>query len=237
MENIVVTSQELMSVSIWVIGILGSLIVLIAGWLGFFVKKSWVAMACSVEGINKTLHGDHKTAGLMQIFKEMQTDITEIKADITEVRKETELNGGERLKDLSKSAAIDSIMLRGQLHRSMDLDTTKAYFEANAKGECTWVSSTYLRWLGATMDEVKENGWIGFIDQEKRDDVREEWAYAVIKKMSIQSEFIMRNSQRTKRFGVMSSAKAIKDNSGRLVGFIGEMELVGDFYTETTQEA
>lgn len=59
-----------------------------------------------------------------------------------------------------------------------DINIEHAEFEADEKGELTYVNLTFARWLGVGREELLRSAWLNHVHPEDRANVRADWASA-----------------------------------------------------------
>ena len=119
----------------------------------------------------------------------------------------------EQLQDQgSNIAAINGKvdLLGSTLSAQNNANPRLATFDTNAKGECTAVNRTYLKWVGMQREDVLGFGWINAIHPDDREHVREEWLAAVREERRFTARYRMLDSSGN-AFDVEGTAERIPD--------------------------
>lgn len=126
-------------------------------------------------------------------------------------------NGGGTLRD-----KIDRMEYMLNLHnskqRALLQDVEEGVIETNAEGKIIWANRTYLRKLDITLQDLKGDGWITYIDPSERQGLIENWALAVDKGIDVESETTLNVSGR--KIPVHSKSHALRDYQGKLIGHL-----------------
>lgn len=92
-------------------------------------------------------------------------------SEVPGLKESVELGRGE-VQVLGQRIALIDLMVRAR----GDINIETAEFECNELGEYTYVNQTYARWLGVGKEELMRHGWVNFVLQVEREEVRREWA-------------------------------------------------------------
>lgn len=126
-------------------------------------------------------------------------------------------NGGGTLRD-----KIDRMEFMLALHnskqRALLQDVEEGVIETNAEGKIIWANRTYLRKLDITLQDLKGDGWLTYVDPSERQTMIDNWSLAVDKAIDMESETVLNVSG--KKVPVHSKAHALKDYQGKLIGHL-----------------
>lgn len=102
-----------------------------------------------------------------------------------------------------------------------------AIFEADPAGHVTWVNKAYTRMMGVSSGEVLGMNFRNIIDPMHREAVMDNWLDRVETK-SDYDEFVPILNGRGERFMVHALAYMIRDNDGKSLGYLGEVQPAPD---------
>ncbi len=80
----------------------------------------------------------------------------------------------------------------------LDHYVDKAMFMSDLKGECIWVNKPYLKLLQVDTQEVLGNNWQGFIHNDDREKVLDEWESSVANKRNFEMVYNYRDKEDNK---------------------------------------
>lgn len=136
-------------------------------WLGPLLKDK---VTPYLEGLLALAMLPHALEDVSKIGG-MQTQLNNI---LREVRP----NGGSSLRDAVNGIASQVAILSGTMRARVDNDPDTGFFESSNEGFNIWVSKTYCRWLECTESELLGMGFLTFVVEDEREEVREEWKAA-----------------------------------------------------------
>lgn len=146
-------------------------------------------------------------AALMQLPQVVRTvgHLNALDQGLTSILYELKPNGGgslrdtiERISDRTIALQREHALLVEEVRAHMDRDDACAVFVADAQGQQTWASRSYLRWVNRSREEVLGRGWINTVYPDDRERVRDEWASAIAE----QREFVLRYRMQDSRGGM-----------------------------------
>jgi PAS domain S-box-containing protein len=147
-------------------------------------------------------------------------------ASIEEIAQELRTNGGSTLKDaINRIEKTQAFTLTRQ--RALLDSHGLAIFETDEEGDCTHANQFYLDAVGRGMPEVAGKGWISCIAPEDRERVATEWYRAVSDNRMFNGKYSFVASDGTTFMSVVS-AHPVKNNSNKIIGYVGMMIPVGD---------
>lgn len=131
-------------------------------------KRPYLKIMGAVERMGDTADAVLGSAGSPGLVARSEEQM----ALLEQLRNEVLPNHGSSMNDRI------SLML-GETRSRLDSDHHTAYISANRYGEVVWVSRAFLKWFGAKPEDAHGLRWFGLVHPEDRDDVAEEWMYAV----------------------------------------------------------
>lgn len=121
-------------------------------------------------------------------------------------------------------------VVRGELRALLDADIRTARWSADRAGMLTWASKAYLRWSGATPDQLRDHGWLSRIHPTDREYVREEWISAIAEKRGSSFAFRLSDSHH-QWMRVHGEATPILNSAGNVTGWLGTLNVVDEGIT------
>lgn len=146
-------------------------------------------------------------------------EVREQFAKLDIIYKELLPNSGSSLKDAVNQIrnTVHTIEKRQRAWLSYE---DQGIYETDENGLCIWTNRAYLKMLNATFDEVQGNGWKNFIHPKNREFVFSEWDAAVEDKRDFKTNIKYLSATNDEVCGTCE-AFAIKDNNGKLTGYVG----------------
>lgn len=181
-------------------GILGSLVVILK-----YVRGP---VRCFWENIK-----------FMYNARAIQGDITE---KLDSIMLQLVPNGGSSIKD-SLDRIEDKQHFFGSFIKTQLNTHSKALFEADAVGNCTWVNRPHSRMTGFRVDEVMGDGWINVIAPECRERFGAKWEAAVAVGREFDEDVWYIKTDRITRYLVNVHAYTISNRDDTVAGYIGEV--------------
>ena len=93
-----------------------------------------------------------------------------------------------------------------------------AYFEANSKGEYTFVSKKWMEVTDFTFEQAVGSGWLSIVDKDMRREMKEEWLSCIDQKREFHFNTILNNETYQP---VSIVAWPIKNMDGSIEKFFG----------------
>lgn len=166
----------------------------------------WIKLARKLDGDSKVV----------------RSDIEEIKKALKNIQYQLNPNGGSSLAD--KVARIEKHMIiREHAENALLLDSPKGIFRCDTEGSNEWVNRTYARWLGCGTNELLGLKWKRFIDTEELERYNKIWQAAFHDASEFDAVVAFRDTQGHK-VNLKVSTTAIPDESGRIIGYIGQID-------------
>lgn len=213
--------------------------------------EAQITLAVSILGLLSTLFSKNVRkiifAPFVFLYKSFSNKALESKLD--DIIYELTTNGGGSLKDAVKrlESAVDASQtaiaavkedvegLKLQLETKqgaliakftamLDQPSTPPMFEANAAGECIWVSSSYIAMIGRPLSELLGWGWVGSIHPDDAAEVRNKWELCVEEKRVFEHAYRFKDIN-GKTIKVRTRATPIMLNS-EVTGWMGMITLM-----------
>lgn len=153
----------------------------------------------------------------------LRETVNQHSASLEFIRKELTHNGGGSVKDMARDAAVNSSRTLTLIRARDDMDSNTAYFVADAEGEYSWVSETFLNWTKYQQVDLHGFGWMNAVYPEDRGKVREEWDNAIADDRDFMMEYRMWTKQR-EPFWVRAMAKKMPGHTGAVTGWYGSVQ-------------
>lgn len=135
-------------------------------------------------------------------------------------------NGGSTLRD-----AINRIEQKVTIQEQKTMAIIKSLplgtWISDEKGKCLEVNKSLCKITGRTESELKGDNWSNWIHNEEKEDVFEEWQRCIQNDINFDMayRYVLPNGKIQKVHG---SAIQLRDQSGKLVGFLGTLSALGD---------
>lgn len=150
----------------------------------------------------------------------------ELYSKINVIASEFRPNGGSSLRD-----AINRIEQKVTIQEQKVLAFVKSSpmgtWLSDENGKCSDVNKSICRIFGRTESEIKGDNWINWIHPTIKDDVVEEWIRCVNSDMNFDMEYSIILPNKKIQL-VHAVAYQIKDMNGKLLGFLGTLNVIGD---------
>lgn len=177
-------------------------------------KRPYTKIMRTAERLSDTADavlGRNGQKGLVQITKEQSVVLEQLKGEVLP-------NHGSSMNDRI------SLML-GETRSRLDSEHHTAYFSANRHGEWMWASRALLKWFGAKPEDTAGFRWLGLIHPEDRDDVAEEWTYAVKAGRQTRMENLRIQTGAGGWLNVYFDAQPIYGGTDAVIGYHGWMRV------------
>ncbi len=135
-------------------------------------------------------------------------------------------NGGSTLRD-----AINRIEEKVTVQEQKTLALIKSLplgtWVSDSRGKCIDLNRSLCKIIGRTEAEIKGDNWSNWLHPSMKEEVVEEWNRCVTSDMNFDMEysFILPDKKVQAVHGV---AYQIRDASGKLIGFLGTLNTIGD---------
>lgn len=97
-------------------------------------------------------------------------------------------------------------------------------FEANAKGECTFVTKPYCDFVGKDKEDILNNGWVNAVYEDDRQMIWTEWTSSIQQKRDFFHKFrIIDKSGNI--VNVYGKANIVHGPMNEIIGYIGVIEI------------
>lgn len=150
----------------------------------------------------------------------------ELYKKINVIAEEFRPNGGSTLRD-----AINRIEEKVTVNEQKTLAIIKSMplgtWISDAKGKCVDLNRSLCKITGRTESEMKGDNWSNWIHTSEKEDVFEEWTRCIQNDLNFDMEYryVLPNGKIQKVHGV---AYQLKDQSGKLMGFLGTLSPLGE---------
>lgn len=102
-----------------------------------------------------------------------------------------------------------------------------ATFEADASGQYIWVSRRWTELTGITLGDAKGRTWEEAVYSLDRQRVTDEWSRAVAEHESFgPTSFRLQHKRTGDVTWVMAEASPVRDSDGKLVGYVGSIDMM-----------
>lgn len=165
--------------------------------------------------------------GYMFLLYKKLKPYTTITDDISQIRAELTSNSGKSLKDLVKKIETEvksntdltkTIMCR---QRWILDNRNEPIFEADEKGNFTWVNEALIKLTKRSCIDLLENKWKNIIAEDERDSVFKHWDNAIKEKRNFE-ETIVITDKKGRVFSAMCVATIQED--GKYIGSLTNIE-------------
>jgi len=106
--------------------------------------------------------------------------------------------------------------------------TSRAVYETTATGECTWASPGLCALFGLHSDQMTGSGWMQNIAEEDVERVRMTWHRAINEDLPYVCSYTVVRMEEGKRYKCHTTATAVRDSSGKAIGYIGTVDHQGE---------
>lgn len=150
----------------------------------------------------------------------------ELYKKINLISEEFRPNGGSTLRD-----AINRIEEKVTVNEQKTLAIIKSMplgtWISDAKGKCVDLNRSLCKITGRTESEMKGDNWSNWIHPSEKEDVFEEWTRCIQNDLNFDMEYryVLPSGKTQKVHGV---AYQLKDQSGKLMGFLGTLSPLGE---------
>lgn len=145
------------------------------------------------------------------------TEFLDLIPELKRVTAEFKPNGGNSLRDVMNRME-NSLNHTEQKIRIISSSLGMAYFEANSKGEYTFVSKKWMEVTDFTFEQAVGSGWLSIVDKDMRREMKEEWLSCIDQKREFHFNTILNNETYQP---VSIVAWPIKNMDGSIEKFFG----------------
>jgi PAS domain-containing protein len=181
----------------------------------------WQEVLAAITGLLVFAIGGFKV--LKSIFASIScanksvTEFLDLIPELKRVTSEFKPNGGNSLRDVMNRME-NSLNHTEQKIRIISSSLGIAYFEANSKGEYTFVSKKWMDITDFTFEQAVGSGWLSIVDKDMRKEMKEEWLSCIDQKR----EFHFNTALNTEGYKAVSIvAWPIKNMDGSIEKFFG----------------
>lgn len=133
-------------------------------------------------------------------------------------------NGGQSLNDI-----IRKMDRRGALQEARNKIQANhlayATFEADSRGEWTYVSRPLIRWTGTTREDFLDSGWLSCLTMDDRESIWEEWRDCMKEQRNFERHCCFRvNDARFIRVLMRAWPVYASDNSDECINWLGTIQ-------------
>lgn len=107
-------------------------------------------------------------------------------------------------------------------------------FETDKEGNFVWANDAYIELCGRNLDEITRSGWLTHIDQEEREEVRQEWTRSIAQLRDFDMEYTIVNHKVSRRHYVRGRASVLRGLDQKVMGYLGTAELLRPSTRDTT---
>lgn len=145
--------------------------------------------------------------------------------DVGSIKSALGPNGGRSLYDKVEVAGRSARMSEARLSTMLDVVVDRPLFQADAKGEYTWVNAAFEKAFETSCDDVNGRGWINLVVPEDRDRVVREWRHAIIdcRMFSTMARFRTGRQQRL-LIGLWTAQPICDDSTGEVIAWMGAID-------------
>lgn len=153
-------------------------------------------------------------------------------SDVANIKAAVGPNGGRSLYDRVEVAGRAARLSEARMSTMLDVVVDRPLFQADDKGEYTWVNSAFEKAFETSCDDVRGRGWINLVVPEDRDRVVREWRHAIIDRRDFSTMARFRTSRSHRLvIGSWSAQPICDDNTEEVIAWLGAID------TQATQEA
>lgn len=105
---------------------------------------------------------------------------------------------------------------------------------ANPEGNSIYFNPQFLEYVGITLEQLQEKGWLDFIHPEDRQQAEREWEKAYQSGVAYASEFRIQGGQENEYRWFLSRAVPLRDSDGKIVRWYG---ILTDVHQQKEQAA
>jgi PAS domain-containing protein len=145
------------------------------------------------------------------------TEFLDLIPELKKVTAEFRPNGGNSLRDVMNRME-NSLNHTEQKIRIISSCLGMAYFEANSKGEYTFVSKKWMDVTDFTFEQAVGSGWLSIVDKDMRKEMKEEWLSCIDQKREFHFNTTL-NTEDCKPVSIV--AWPIKNMDGSIEKFFG----------------
>jgi PAS domain S-box-containing protein len=146
-----------------------------------------------------------------------------IESKLDKIIYELTINGGNSTKDVIKSVRDAVVRVESRQQALLDtIDGHEGLFECNLSGEWIWVNKKLCYLLGVTKEDLLGYGFINYIKQEYRENVREEYLACIEENREFLLEFPVIRAGANELMITMKTNKMV-DRKGVLIGYFGNI--------------
>ena len=145
------------------------------------------------------------------------TEFLDLIPELKRVTAEFKPNGGNSLRDVMNRME-NSLNHTEQKIRIISSCLGMAYFEANSKGEYTFVSKKWMDVTDFTFEQAVGSGWLSIVDKDMRKDMKDEWLSCIDQKREFHFDTAL-NTEDCKSVSIV--AWPIKNMDGSIEKFFG----------------
>ena len=181
----------------------------------------WQEVLAAITGLLVFAIGGFKV--LKSIFASIScanksvTEFLDLIPELKRVTAEFKPNGGNSLRDVMNRME-NSLNHTEQKIRIISSSLGIAYFEANSKGEYTFVSKKWMDITDFTFEQAVGSGWLSIVDKDMRKEMKEEWLSCIDQKREFHFNTIL-NTETCKPVSIV--AWPIKNMDGSVEKFFG----------------
>lgn len=158
-------------------------------------------------------------APLWRSGKSVYKKINEAHEKLTYIFQELTPNGGGSFRDTVNRVEY-LLTLNNSKQRALIQDVEEGVVETDANGMLIWANRTYLRYLDATLNDVRGDGWISYVHPDDRHNLLSNWKVTVERKIDLTADFRIR-SDGGDVYNVHTKTHVLKSINGDALGFLG----------------
>lgn len=146
--------------------------------------------------------------------------LNQLRSDMTPVDKQS-------LRDFLQAMRHEQRLTRSSQYTLMQT-MEEGVFVMSKEGSCMWVNRAYCRLTGALPHQVMGFGWLNFLPQQDRDEIKRTWLESVDNEMEYQLRFAYQRPDGT-RIPAYAHVLPSRDvDSGEVLEYIGIVQEVKD---------
>lgn len=189
-----------------------SLAMLIAGLWRYVVRPS----VSFVQRLN---------AGMVKLAEFDPLKFATCVSDVANIKAAVGPNGGRSLYDRVEVASRAARMSDARMSTMLDVVVDRPLFQADDKGEYTWVNAAFEKAFESSCDDVCGRGWINLVVPDDRDRVVREWRHAIIDRRAFSTMARFRTS-RSHRIviGSWSAQPICDDSTEEVIAWLGAID-------------
>lgn len=138
---------------------------------------------------------------------------------LSKIAAELQPNGGSSLRDSINRIEHKMSAMELMQKTYMEIDSQVPMFRTESDGKFIWANRKFLDLTNRTIEEILNSGWETIVDQEEREQVREEWYRSCEQGSHFEFLYTLNNKNKDKVL-----CKSYGDKKYGYIGYLEKME-------------